>query len=38
VVPGSFQRVTYDPSDVWRFRLSDHCPVAVRIRLKPSGN
>jgi endonuclease/exonuclease/phosphatase family metal-dependent hydrolase len=32
LVPGSFQRVTYRPSDVWRFRLSDHCPVAIRIR------
>lgn len=35
LVPGSFERVTYDPSDVWRFRLSDHCPLAVRIRLNP---
>jgi endonuclease/exonuclease/phosphatase family metal-dependent hydrolase len=33
LVPGSFERITYDPADVWRFRLSDHCPLAVRIRL-----
>jgi endonuclease/exonuclease/phosphatase family metal-dependent hydrolase len=33
LVPGSFERVAYEPSDVWRFRLSDHCPLAVRIRL-----
>jgi endonuclease/exonuclease/phosphatase family metal-dependent hydrolase len=32
LVPDSFQRVTYQPADVWRYRLSDHCPVAVRIR------
>ncbi len=33
LVPGSFERITYEPADVWRFRLSDHCPLAVRIRL-----
>ncbi|MGH8284800.1 MAG: endonuclease/exonuclease/phosphatase family protein [Steroidobacteraceae bacterium] len=32
IVPGSFQRVTFEPGDVSRFRLSDHCPVAIRIR------
>jgi endonuclease/exonuclease/phosphatase family metal-dependent hydrolase len=32
LIPGSFERVTYQPSDVWRFRLSDHCPIAIRIR------
>jgi endonuclease/exonuclease/phosphatase family metal-dependent hydrolase len=32
LVPGSFQRVTYQPADVWRFRLSDHCPVSIRVR------
>ncbi|HEY8507358.1 MAG TPA: endonuclease/exonuclease/phosphatase family protein [Steroidobacteraceae bacterium] len=33
LVPGSFHRVTYSASDAHRFRLSDHCPIAVRIRL-----
>lgn len=33
VVPKSFERITYRPADVWRYRLSDHCPVAIRIRL-----
>jgi len=32
VVPGSYQRVTYRPVDVARARLSDHCPVAIRVR------
>jgi endonuclease/exonuclease/phosphatase family metal-dependent hydrolase len=33
LVPGSFERLTYAPADAWRLRLSDHCPVAVRLRL-----
>jgi len=33
MVPGSFERLTFSPSDARRRRLSDHCPVAVRIRL-----
>jgi len=32
-VPGSFERLTYAPADAWRLKLSDHCPVAVRLRL-----
>jgi endonuclease/exonuclease/phosphatase family metal-dependent hydrolase len=35
VVPGSFERVTFRTEDALRLRLSDHCPVAVRIRLAP---
>lgn len=35
VLPGSFERIVYDPRDALRRRLSDHCPVAVRIRLAP---
>lgn len=34
LVPGSFERVTYSAGDVRRTRLSDHCPVAARIRLR----
>lgn len=34
-VPGSFGRVTYDTRDARRRRLSDHCPVALRIRTVP---
>jgi len=30
---GSFQRLTYSPADAWRLKLSDHCPVAVKLRL-----
>jgi endonuclease/exonuclease/phosphatase family metal-dependent hydrolase len=33
LVPGSFERLTYVPTDAWRLKLSDHCPVAVRLRL-----
>ena len=31
LVPGSVQRFAYSGADVRRFRLSDHCPVAVTI-------
>lgn len=30
---GSFERLTYSSADAWRLKLSDHCPVAVRLRL-----
>ncbi|MCS6947961.1 MAG: endonuclease/exonuclease/phosphatase family protein [Steroidobacteraceae bacterium] len=33
VVPGSFERLTYSTEDALRRRLSDHCPVAIRVRL-----
>jgi endonuclease/exonuclease/phosphatase family metal-dependent hydrolase len=33
VLPGSFERQTYTPKDARRLKLSDHCPVAVRLRL-----
>jgi endonuclease/exonuclease/phosphatase family metal-dependent hydrolase len=32
-VPGSFQRITYSATDAARRKLSDHCPVAVRVKL-----
>jgi len=35
-VPGSFQRLTYAPRDAWRLKLSDHCPVAIRLTIKLS--
>lgn len=31
LVPGSFSRVTYSAHDARRARLSDHCPVSVRL-------
>ena len=31
-VPGSFVRLTYDPSDARQRRLPDHCPVGVDLR------
>jgi endonuclease/exonuclease/phosphatase family metal-dependent hydrolase len=33
LVPGSFERLAYAPADAWRLKLSDHCPVAVRLHL-----
>jgi endonuclease/exonuclease/phosphatase family metal-dependent hydrolase len=36
IVPGSFQRVTFEPRDARRRRLSDHCPVAIRLRIDPA--
>ncbi len=33
LVSGSFERLTYAPTDAWRLKLSDHCPVAVQLRL-----
>ena len=33
LVRGSFERLTYSATDAWRTKLSDHCPVAVRLRL-----
>lgn len=32
-VPNSFQRITYSGADAARRKLSDHCPVAVRVKL-----
>jgi endonuclease/exonuclease/phosphatase family metal-dependent hydrolase len=34
-VPGSFHRVVYSAKSARRTRLSDHCPVAVRVSLHP---
>jgi len=33
LVPGSVQRIVYSGADARRFKLSDHCPVAVTIAL-----
>ena len=33
LVTGSFERLTYSATDAWRLKLSDHCPVAIRLRL-----
>ncbi len=32
-VPASLERVVYTDSDVARFRMSDHCPLAVTLRM-----
>jgi endonuclease/exonuclease/phosphatase family metal-dependent hydrolase len=32
-LPGSFRRLTYGATDAWRLKLSDHCPVALTLRL-----
>lgn len=34
VVPGSFERVTFSAADARHARLSDHCPLAVRIDMR----
>ncbi|MEJ1965718.1 MAG: endonuclease/exonuclease/phosphatase family protein [Gammaproteobacteria bacterium] len=34
VVPGSFARVTYNAADARHARLSDHCPVSIRLRIE----
>lgn len=36
VVPGSFDRVVYRTEDAVRRKLSDHCPVSIRVRI-PAG-
>lgn len=33
LVPASFERLTYTTRDAARLKLSDHCPVAIRLRL-----
>ncbi len=33
LIGGSFERLSYSAADAWRLKLSDHCPVAVRLRL-----
>jgi endonuclease/exonuclease/phosphatase family metal-dependent hydrolase len=35
MVPDSFERTTYADDDMREFKLSDHCPVAVRVTLEP---
>lgn len=32
-LPGSLERIVYSDSDARRFRLSDHCPLAVTLRM-----
>lgn len=32
-LPGSFRRYPYQAPDAWRLKLSDHCPVALTLRL-----
>lgn len=33
IIKGSFQRVTFTLADAQQFRLSDHCPVGIELRL-----
>jgi endonuclease/exonuclease/phosphatase family metal-dependent hydrolase len=33
LVAGSFERLTYSAADAWHTKLSDHCPVAIKLRL-----
>lgn len=32
-IAGSFERITYEPAQAWRMKLSDHCPVALSVRV-----
>jgi endonuclease/exonuclease/phosphatase family metal-dependent hydrolase len=34
MIPGSFQRIVYTAKSARRSRLSDHCPVAVRVSVQ----
>lgn len=36
-VPGSFRRVTFEPAEALRRKLTDHCPVAVDLDLRPGA-
>lgn len=33
LVRGSFERLSYSAADAWHLKLSDHCPVAIHLRL-----
>jgi endonuclease/exonuclease/phosphatase family metal-dependent hydrolase len=33
LVPGSFEQITYDRLDAGNRRLSDHCPIAVTVKI-----
>jgi endonuclease/exonuclease/phosphatase family metal-dependent hydrolase len=33
IVPGSFEQLVYDREEAGRAKLSDHCPIAVTVRL-----
>jgi endonuclease/exonuclease/phosphatase family metal-dependent hydrolase len=33
-IPGSFSRVTYSATDARHAKLSDHCPVSIRLRIQ----
>ena len=35
-VPGSFRRITFEPREALRHKLTDHCPVAVDLALPQS--
>lgn len=37
-VRGSFEHLTYSARDAWRHKLSDHCPIAIRITLETPGH
>jgi exonuclease III len=37
LVPGSFERVTFSAADARHARLSDHCPVAVRLAIRQNA-
>lgn len=34
IIKGSFQRVSFTRADAEQFRLSDHCPVGIELRLR----
>ena len=36
-VPGSFQHLTYRVLDAHRRKLSDHCPLAIRLKVDGSA-
>jgi endonuclease/exonuclease/phosphatase family metal-dependent hydrolase len=36
-VPGSFTRLTYSAADARHAKLSDHCPLSIRVRIEPKA-
>lgn len=36
LVPGSFRRITFEPREALRHKLTDHCPVAVDLAMPQS--
>lgn len=38
VLPGSFARLTYSATDARHARLSDHCPISIRLKIEQKAS